>query len=139
MSIYARPITKWMGLINGYRSSISKAITLMLPIKFILIVFLLIVSILYLKYLRTGLLDRVIVFVLSLCCCLAITFPDSTTTIAHLVGVGRGTDLIFYLFFFINLFCLIILYGKMYMLKNTISNVVSELAILGAEKMDKKD
>ena len=78
----------------------------MFPIKLILIILSFIISIVYLKFFRSGLIDKAIIFFLFTSSCIAIKFPELTTTIAQLLGVGRGTDLIFYTFFFYNPFLL---------------------------------
>jgi hypothetical protein len=59
--------------------------------------------VLYLYRIKTVSTDRIILFILSLGGILLVIDPNLATQIANFVGIGRGADLIFYLFM---IFCL---------------------------------
>ena len=65
-------------------------------IKIILIVGMLIAVSLYFFRLRNQLRDRVIALGIFACVVVFVLFPDLTQSLAHIVGIGRGADLIFY-------------------------------------------
>jgi small membrane protein len=65
---------------------------------------------LYLAYFRSKFSDRLLGLCLMLAAWFSILFPDYTTLVAHLLGVGRGVDLIFYFFGLFTSFALILLY-----------------------------
>ena len=54
--------------------------------------------VLYATFLRSTLRDRALAILLFVTAVVAILFPDLTTRLANILGVGRGTDLLIYLF-----------------------------------------
>jgi small membrane protein len=76
----------------------------------------------------------VIVFLLLAVGAAAVLAPESMLDdIAHAFGVGRGVDLITYVFEVATLFVLLHYYTKFVELQRQLTNVVRELAILRAE------
>jgi|SRR6476659_2910478 len=78
-----------------------------------------------------------IVDVLAFCfsLVLAITFillPEYTSIIAHKLGVGRGSDLLFYLCILLFLFIIVKLFSRMKRMELTITRMVSNDAIKNA-------
>ena len=73
------------------------------------------------------------VFVLISAGALAVIFPDITQDAAHLVGVGRGADLILYMSIVVVMFVLLHYYTKFVELQRQLTEVTRELAILRAE------
>ena len=63
----------------------------------------------------------------------AVLFPDVTTDIAHIVGVGRGVDLINYLVDVGILFVILHYYLKFVELEERITHLVREIALLRAQ------
>lgn len=66
---------------------------------------------------------------------LAITFillPNYTSIIAHKLGVGRGSDLLFYLCILLFLFITVKLFSRMKRMELTITKMVSNDAIKNA-------
>jgi len=86
--------------------------------------------ILYLRFLRTGLRDRLAVLLLFIGMCAAVLDPDLTNQAAHLVGVGRGTDLTFYLFLVAFVFFAVLSYSRIAQLSRDLTEVVRRLAIV---------
>lgn len=62
-----------------------------------------------------------------------VLFPDSTTRIAHALGVGRGTDLLLYLALFAGIHAFLLLYLRTRRLERKISELISAIAIRDAE------
>ncbi len=58
-----------------------------------------------------------------------ILFPDLTMRLAHLVGIGRGADLIFYLAILLLLFLCFNFYIRFHVLEEKLTHVVRALAI----------
>jgi small membrane protein len=58
----------------------------------------------YTTRVRSTLSDRLIYVVLIAAGIPLVLYPDWSTTIAHLVGIGRGADLVIYLFIIFSLF-----------------------------------
>lgn len=64
-----------------------------------------------------------------------VLYPDTTTLIAHWLGVDRGTDLMLYFFMLGTFFALTHLYARQRELKAQLTNLVREEAIRNAEKL----
>lgn len=68
-----------------------------------------------------------------------IIFPNTTNFIAAYLGVGRGADLIFYIFI---MFCLTIFvqqYQRIQLLEKSITELVRHQAIREVKKLNKKN
>jgi hypothetical protein len=63
----------------------------------------------------------------------AVISPDTIDTVAHLVGVGRGADLVTYFSLVGVLFVLIHYYSKFVELQRNLTTVTRDLAILRTE------
>lgn len=89
----------------------------------------------YLVFLRRNKLPFHImtVFVILGAGALAVLFPEDTDVIANYVGVGRGVDLIMYLFEVAAIFVLIHYYTKFVELQRQLTTLTRELAIMKAE------
>lgn len=86
----------------------------------------------YLAYFRSKLSDRMIGLLLLLTAWFSILFPDYTTVVAHVLGVGRGVDLIFYLFGLFTLFALILLFTSVRTQSAQLTELIRHLAIRDA-------
>lgn len=75
----------------------------------------------------------VVVFTLLALACAAVLFPGATNDIAHVVGVGRGADLIMYMLHVGLLFVIIHYYTKFVELQKQITYLVREIALLRRE------
>lgn len=72
----------------------------------------------------------VVVFTLLALACAAVLFPGVTNDIAHVVGVGRGADLIMYMLHVGLLFVIIHYYTKFVEMQKQITELVREIAFL---------
>ncbi|HKQ73208.1 MAG TPA: DUF2304 domain-containing protein [Blastocatellia bacterium] len=84
---------------------------------------------LYFARMRSQLLDRVVVGALFMASLVAIIRPDLTTTVAHYFGVGRGSDLVFYLMISGLAFICVVIYIKLRKLEETQTIIIREIAI----------
>jgi len=62
----------------------------------LLIVLLLLGVVVYLRVFRSRLVDRIVVSAILVAALGLISFTDAANDLAHLVGVGRGADMLFY-------------------------------------------
>ena len=58
-----------------------------------------------------------------------VLFPETTTVAANWVGIGRGTDLVFYLTSFAVMFLAAMVYLKFKRLEDRIATLTTELAL----------
>ena len=97
------------------------------------IVALVITAFVYLSYFRTSLSDRLIALSIFFTGFLAVLFPDKTSWVANLVGVGRGVDLCLYLFSLATMFSLVMLYTKIARLERLNTELVRWIAVQTAQ------
>ena len=101
-------------------------------IQFILIGSFLVTLICYLLFWRSAVLDRLIAVVLFVVACFAVVFPAFTGWCAEVLGVGRGTDLLLYLFFAAAVYFGVLFYSKIMRLDGRVTELVRHVAILEA-------
>jgi hypothetical protein len=104
----------------------------MKPVQLLLLIGTAAGLLLYLAYFRSKLSDRLLGLLLMLAAWFSILFPDSTTLLAHLLGVGRGVDLIFYFFGLFTSFALILLSTHARTQSQQLTELVRHLAIRDA-------
>jgi len=105
----------------------------MTPIKPILIAALLIVGVGVLVSIRSRILVRVGVLLLTLLGVVLIIFPETANQVAHLFGVGRGADLLLYFQTIVVVYVLSALYRRNRANSTAIAELVRQIAISGAE------
>lgn len=108
----------------------------MLPIQAILVALLLLIGGIYLTTLSSRLMSRLAVLGLLAAGVLFVINPDLTTRIARAVGVGRGTDLLFYLFCLASITVFLKLYKKNRTVEEKLTEVARQVALLGAQGPD---
>ncbi len=104
----------------------------MKPVQLLLITGSAAVLVVYLGYFRSKLLDRLLGLSLLGVAWFAILLPDYTTRLANLLGVGRGADLIFYLFGLFTVFVFVILSTHTRTLSRQVTALVRHQAIRDA-------
>lgn len=92
------------------------------------------IAFIYLFMLRFHIIDKLVVVIIFFTGIVFILFPDFSTRIANLIGVGRGADLILYLFVIGFLFVFLIFYSKIKSLEKKITKLVRKHAIDEANK-----
>ena len=101
------------------------------PSQFILIAAIITFG-LYVFRLRTIVVDRVIYLALAWVGIVLVLVPDLSTAMANLVGIGRGTDLVLYVFVVFSLFHFVTLASHLNNIERRITAVVRRGAIEGA-------
>lgn len=104
----------------------------MKPVQLLLILGTALSLLVYLAYFRSKLTDRLLALSLLGAAWFAILLPDYTTVVANLLGVGRGADLILYVFGVFTLFALTLLYTQVKAQNVQITTLVRHLAIRDA-------
>ena len=104
----------------------------MKPVQLLLILGTAGALVVYLAYFRSKFSDRVIGLLLLSTAWFSILFPDYTTVVAHLLGVGRGVDLVFYLFGLFTVFALILLFTNVRTQSAQLTELIRHLAIRDA-------
>lgn len=74
-----------------------------------------------------------VVIFCSICGFYFLAFPEHTSLVANFVGVGRGVDLIFYVWIVISLVILLNLHFKLRSHMELITSLARKIAILEAE------
>jgi hypothetical protein len=105
----------------------------MLPIQAILVTLLLLIGGIYVTTLSSRLVSRLAVLGLLGAGVLFVINPDLTTRLAHIVGVGRGTDLLLYLFCVASITVFLKLYKKNRTVEEKLTEVARQVALLGAQ------
>ncbi|WP_300596704.1 DUF2304 domain-containing protein [Niabella sp.] len=77
--------------------------------------------------------NKLLILFLFLACVFIIVFPDELTGIAHLVGVNRGVDLLFYFTFLFLFLTIIVLYKKIRDLQKKITKLIRNDAVNNAQ------
>ena len=67
---------------------------------------------------------------------IAVLFPETTVWVAHLVGVGRGTDLVLYVAVVAFSFVTVMLYQRMHSMETQITTLARELALARGEQRE---
>ena len=104
----------------------------MKPVQLLLILLTVGLLFVYLAYFRSKLWDRVVVLLLLAAAWFSILLPEFTTTVANMLGVGRGADLIIYLFALFTLYALVLLYTNVQTLSLQLTALVRQNAIRDA-------
>jgi hypothetical protein len=105
----------------------------MTAIQPLLIFLLLAGTVVYFRWLRSGLLDRLMVILIAAVGVGLVANPELTTRIAHRVGVGRGVDLVFYIALFGLGFSLLLIFSKLRDLEARLTEVARAQALACAK------
>jgi small membrane protein len=109
-----------------------------LPVQIFLILSLVVFGI-YVLRVRSVLSDRLILFVLAICGVILILNPGLSTWVANAVGIGRGTDLILYLFIIFSLFRFAGIDANTRTTERQITEIVRTLALHNPQQGGKTD
>jgi len=97
----------------------------------------------YIFRLRSDSIDRILFFIAGIVGVIFILNPQITTHIANFIGIGRGTDLMLYLFILASLFYVAAMNTRHRRLKRQMTLIVRALALqsplYGANEKEKTD
>lgn len=105
-----------------------------IPIKVILILVLLIVLRAFLVQKSMMLIKRLVALFMFIFLLLLVLFPEISTRIANLIGVGRGVDLIFYFSHLFLLLLIVALWRRCTVLTATITKLSRAIALQSPHK-----
>ncbi|HEV8285100.1 MAG TPA: DUF2304 domain-containing protein [Chitinophagaceae bacterium] len=97
-------------------------------IQILLITGVIIIFIYYVFRLRSAVFDLLILFIFSGVAVFFILSPDLTTVIAKKLGVGRGTDMLFYICILLFLFIILKLFARINRLEKKLTDMVRQQA-----------
>ena len=106
----------------------------MIPIKIILILFLLLVLRAFLVQTSLVLIKRVVASLMFALLVFLVLFPDVSTRVAHTLGVGRGSDLIFYFSHLFLLLLIVALWRRTIVLTTAITELSRAIALQNAHR-----
>jgi small membrane protein len=108
----------------------------MILIQLILIAAIATIGVLALWSLRSQRLSRFVVLALAAAGVAFVLRPDFTSRIAHFLGVGRGVDLMLYIFLVATIYALLQLYARVRTLDWQITQLSRALAIANVRKLE---
>ena len=98
----------------------------------IILIVLIVAVVIYVFRVRSVSTDRAAMLLLAAVGCILVVWPGLSTSVANSVGIGRGTDLLFYLFVVFCLFRFVSTAADMRRLNDRITRVVRESALENA-------
>lgn len=107
-------------------------------IQILLIAGVLLLAVYSYRLFRSSYLDAILIILFLGTGVFFIFFPDTTTKVAHLLGVGRGADMIFYLSILFFAFLILKLYAKVRKLQQEVTTLVRKESIDKAIATDEK-
>lgn len=110
----------------------------MVGIKIILFIPLLALIFLVLKSFKSQVLSRLVIIGILLVGLLFVLYPELSNELAHQVGVGRGTDLVIYMFIIFSIIFGVYLYAKFRKLKEEHAELIKKIAVENAKNFKEK-
>jgi len=95
----------------------------------LLFVVILVFLVVYIFLLRTAHSDRLVYLACALAGILLVLAPDLSSDIAHTLGIGRGVDLIIYVFILAGLFYSVTITSELKRLQRQMTSLVRQLAL----------
>ena len=95
----------------------------------VLLIAALVLFMFYIFRLRTAFLDRLVYVVCAIVGLIFVIDPPFSTQIANLLGIGRGADLLFYLFIIASLFYAVETRSRLRRMEQQITKLVRQVAM----------
>jgi len=95
----------------------------------VLLIAALVLFVVYIYRLRTAFLDRLVYIACAVVGVIFVIDPPFSTQIANLLGIGRGADLLFYLFIIASLFYVVETRSRLRRMEQQITRLVRQIAI----------
>jgi hypothetical protein len=89
------------------------------------------------KKLHSSYMDAVFIFIIVLTGLTFILFPGVSNKVAHLIGVGRGADMVFYLVILFFGFLILKLYSKIRKMEQILTEMVRDRSLQEARFKEK--
>ena len=105
------------------------------PIKVILIIPLILLILFFIIKMQNRIVYRFSLIAVALTGIVFVINPDFTTTLAHKLNVGRGTDLLFYLCAVAGFISVLTLYSKLRKIEAIQTQIIQNAAIDNAKKL----
>lgn len=99
-------------------------------IQLILIVGLLAILVSYFRWFRSAVVDKLLVVCIMAAGVFMVAFPELTNKLAAALGVGRGADLVFYLFIVGVCYLMLLMYAKMKRLERQLAELARKQALI---------
>ena len=90
--------------------------------------------VIYIFTMRSVSRDRTFMLLLASVGCVLVVWPGLSTDVAHSIGIGRGTDLLFYLFVVFCLFRFVSTASEMRRLNDRMTEIVRDSALRTARE-----
>lgn len=107
----------------------------MSPIQIVLICGILFIAFYMYRRIRSSFVDDILISIFLVTGILFVSFPELTNTLARIVGVKRGANLIFYLGFLLLFFMILKLYSKSKKLEQALTELVRQQSVTHAEDL----
>ncbi|PWT95516.1 MAG: hypothetical protein C5B52_17640 [Bacteroidetes bacterium] len=104
-------------------------------IQVILIIGIIVLAVSYFRWFRNTGRDLFVIAIITVIGLTFVLFPNITNRLAHILGVGRGADLIFYLCILGFCFALLALYSKIKNLERKITELTRKDALREAREV----
>ena len=98
-------------------------------VKFILLPLIFGLILIYFTKIRSQLLDRLVVLFITGFGIVLVISPNISSWLAHLVGVGRGADLLLYISLIGIMYLLILIYSRLNEMEAKITHIVRDIAV----------
>ena len=98
-------------------------------IQLILIVSLLAILISYFRWFRSAVIDKLLIACILAAGIILVVFPELTNKIAVALGVGRGADLVFYLFIVAFCYLILLVYAKIKKMEQQLAELARKQAL----------
>ncbi len=99
-------------------------------IQLILIIGLLAILISYFRWFRSAVIDKLLIACILAAGIFLVVFPDLTNRLAVSLGVGRGADLVFYLFIVAFCYLILLVYAKIKKLEQQLAEITRRQALM---------
>ena len=99
-------------------------------IQLILIIGLLVILISYFRWFRSAVIDKLLIACILAAGIFLVVFPDLTNKLATTLGVGRGADLVFYLFIVAFCYLILLVYAKIRKLERQLAELARRQALM---------
>ena len=99
-------------------------------IQLILIIGLLVILVSYFRWFRSAVIDKLLIGLILAAGIFLVVFPDLTNRLAATLGVGRGADLVFYLFMVAVCYLLLLVYAKIRKLERQLAELARRQALM---------